>query len=90
MTTTNGNWANGGIIFDYQDENNFKVAVARIGLRKWSIEEMENGTLTDRAQTPVISSLARNVAQTIELRVTGQTAAISVVFSKLVTTLVRL
>ena len=76
VTTTNGNWANGGIIFDYQDENNFKVAVARIGLRKWSIEEMENGTLTDRAQTPVISSLARNVAQTIELRVTGQTAAI--------------
>ena len=76
VLTDTGNWANGGIIFDYIDEDNFKVVVARVGLQKWSIERMSSGSLSDVAQTPVIPSMARGVTQNMELRVVGSVASI--------------
>ncbi|MBG0790470.1 MAG: tandem-95 repeat protein, partial [Desulfovibrionaceae bacterium] len=70
-----GSWANGAIVFDYQDENNFKMAVARIGADRWSIEQFSNGVHSTIAQTGYIR-LDRAVLNTIELRVEGSVASI--------------
>ena len=76
VNSTNGVRANGGIIFDYVDDDNFKVVVARIGIQKWSIEEMINGVKTIHVRTEVIPTMARNTAESMELRVSGQVASI--------------
>ena len=76
VNSTNGVRANGGIIFDYVDDDNFKVVVARIGIQKWSIEEMINGVKTIHVRTEVIPTMARNTAEAMELRVSGQVASI--------------
>ncbi|WP_272699472.1 tandem-95 repeat protein [Desulfovibrio sp. Fe33] len=70
-----GSWANGAIVFDYQDENNFKMAVARIGADNWAIEQFSDGVHTTVTNTGYIR-LDREVPNTIELRVEGSVASI--------------
>ena len=70
-----GSWANGAIVFDYQDENNFKMAVARIGADNWSFEQFSDGVHSTVVSTGYIR-LDREVPNTIELRVEGSVASI--------------
>ncbi|WP_290920345.1 cadherin-like domain-containing protein, partial [Halodesulfovibrio sp.] len=70
-----GPWYNGAIVFDYQDANNYKMAVARIGADRWRIEQVENGRHTNVATTDYIR-LDTNVPNVIDLEIEGSVATI--------------
>ena len=65
-------WYNGGIIFDYQDENNYKFVMARIGAQKWSIEQIIDGVHSNVVAIP--ATIPKNVYVPIQLRVDGTVA----------------
>ena len=60
---------NGSIIFDYQDENNYKAVTASIGIPAWRIQEYINGNETNVGifNDPI----PRDTFVPIELRVEG-------------------
>ena len=68
-------WHNGAIVFDYQDANNYKMAVARIGANRWQIEQVENGEHSNVAKTDYIQ-LDTNVPNEISLNIDGGVATI--------------
>nr|WP_256370000.1 tandem-95 repeat protein [Halodesulfovibrio sp. MK-HDV] len=68
-------WHNGAIVFDYQDANNYKMAVARIGADRWQIEQVENGEHTRIARTEYIQ-LDTDVPNEISLNIDGGVATI--------------
>jgi hypothetical protein len=65
-----GTWANGYIIFDYQDANNYKVVGASVGAQAWDIGDVIGGTLTWRS-TINDNTMAQNTDNDIQLRVDG-------------------
>ena len=60
---------NGFILFDYVDANNYKVAGARAGQTKWSIEQVVDGVNTQLAETA--HTFTYGVDHSINVRVTG-------------------
>ncbi len=64
-----GGWHNGGIVFDYQDPDNYKIVMARVGAQKWSIEHVVNGNKSTVASTS--EALQKNVFNEIQLQVEG-------------------
>jgi len=61
--------ATGGILFDYVDARNYKVAVLRAGQGGWNIEQMKSGVLSvvARVSDPALAKIETD--QQVELRV---------------------
>ncbi|EKP0309336.1 VCBS domain-containing protein, partial [Aeromonas veronii] len=64
----------GGIVFDYQDANNFKMAVLRAGQGGWNIEEYRNGQFVQHAHVTDATMATPDVDHDVELRVHGSVA----------------
>ncbi len=67
-------YTNGGIVFDYVDEHNYKVAFLRVGMQSWTIESCENGHVTtvERVHEPALATA--DVDHHVELHVHGSVA----------------
>ncbi|MFW1676993.1 VCBS domain-containing protein [Pontibacter sp. JAM-7] len=67
-------YTNGGIVFDYVDEHNYKVAFLRVGKQAWTIENCQNGHTTRVAgvQDPALTTA--DADHEVELRVHGSVA----------------
>ncbi|OED40530.1 hypothetical protein ACH42_16095 [Endozoicomonas sp. (ex Bugula neritina AB1)] len=65
---------NGAIIFDYQDDNNYKYVVARIGSQKWRIEEVVDGFKSNLVALP--ASIPQDTFVGIQLKVEGSTVSL--------------
>ena len=53
-STGAGTSTNGGIVFNYQDANNYRFVQMRQGLQRWTIGQVTNGTLVTVTQTGVM------------------------------------
>lgn len=70
-----GGWnKTGGIVFDYVDEQNYKMAVLRAGQGGWNIEEYRGGQLTEHVRASDASMATPDADHDIELRVHGSVA----------------
>ncbi|WP_432698375.1 VCBS domain-containing protein [Marinobacterium sp. YM272] len=67
-------WQNGGIVFDYQDENNYKVVMLRAGAGGWSIEQVSNGQASQVEFLHEPTLATKDVEHVVELRVNGSVA----------------
>ncbi|MCR9220330.1 MAG: VCBS domain-containing protein [Alphaproteobacteria bacterium] len=72
--TNGGMNKTGGIVFDYQDEDNFKMAVLRAGQGGWNIEEYRNGQLVELERVSDATMATPDADHQVELRVHGSVA----------------